>query len=56
MAVAEVGHHDLWQRCQLAVVSVNTDQDRLASTLDRVGGETERSAEIEVLDASTEIL
>jgi len=56
VAVAEVGHHDLRQRCQLAVVSVNTDQDRLVSTLDGVGGETERSAEIEVLDASTEIL
>jgi uncharacterized protein YlxP (DUF503 family) len=51
-----VGHHDLRQRCQLAVVSVNTDHDRLVSTLDSVGGETERSAEIEVLDASTEIL
>jgi uncharacterized protein YlxP (DUF503 family) len=56
VAVAEVGHHDLRQRARLAVVSVNTDEGHLVSTLEAVSGEAERSREIEVLSGETEIL
>ena len=56
VAVAEVGHQDLRQRVRLAVVSVNTDESHLVSTLEAVSSEAERSREIEVVGAETEIL
>jgi uncharacterized protein len=56
VSLAEVEHQDLWQRARLAVVSVNTDHAHLESTLHSVAGEAERSANIQVLDAHTEIL
>jgi uncharacterized protein YlxP (DUF503 family) len=56
VSLAEVEHQDLWQRARLAVVSVNTDHVHLESTLHSVAGEAERAANIQVLDAHTEIL
>ena len=56
VAVAEVGDLGLWQRAQLAVASVNSDEGHLRSTLDGVRGEAERSAEIQVLSAEAELL
>jgi uncharacterized protein YlxP (DUF503 family) len=56
VSVAEVEHRDLWQRSRLAVVSVNTDPDHLASTLDAVNGEAERSRELLVVGSEREIL
>jgi uncharacterized protein YlxP (DUF503 family) len=56
VAVAEVEHQDLWQRARLAVVSVNSDPDHLESTLRRAAAEAETSREIQLLDASTEVL
>jgi len=56
VSVAEVEHQDLWQRARLAVVSVNTDPDHLDTTLRAVATEAERSREIQVLAADTEVL
>ncbi len=56
VSVAEVEHRDLWQRSRLAVVSVNTDPDHLAATLDAVNGEAERSREVLVVGSEREIL
>jgi hypothetical protein len=56
VSVAEVEYQDLWQRARLAVVSVNTDQAHLESTLQAVTGEAEHAREIQVLDVNTEIL
>jgi len=56
VSLAEVEHHDLWQRASLAVVSVNTEQAHLESTLSAVTDEAERAREIAVLSAETEFL
>ena len=56
VSIAEVEHQDLWQRARLAVVSVNTDQQHLESTLQSVVGEAENAREIQLLDANTEFL
>ncbi len=56
VSIAEVEHQDLWQRARLAVVSVNTDQQHLESTLQGVASEAENAREIQLLDASTEFL
>ncbi len=56
VSVAEVEHQDLWQRAQLAVVSVNTDHVHLESTLRSVASEAEHSREILVVDCQMETL
>jgi uncharacterized protein YlxP (DUF503 family) len=56
VSIAEVEHQDLWQRARLAVVSVNTEQDHLESTLQSVVSEAENAREIQLLDAQTEFL
>jgi uncharacterized protein YlxP (DUF503 family) len=56
VALAEVEHQDLWQRARLAVVSVNTDQAHLDTTLSAVVSEAERARNVELLDAHREIL
>ena len=56
VAVAEVEHQDLWQRALLAVVSVNTDQAHLDTTLNAAVNEAERSHLVEVADVHTEVL
>ena len=42
VAVAEVEHHDLWQRAALAVVTVSTDQAHADRELAAVADEIER--------------
>jgi uncharacterized protein YlxP (DUF503 family) len=42
VAVSEVGHHDLWQRAGLAVVTVSTDQPHADRELAAVVDEIER--------------
>jgi len=56
VSVAEVEHQDLWQRATLAVVGVNTDHAHLETTLQGALAEAERVGDLQVLDASTEIL
>jgi len=42
VGVAEVDHHDLWQRAALAVVTVSTDQAHADRELAAVADEIER--------------
>ena len=42
VAVSEVAHHDLWQRAELAVVTVSTDQAHADRELAAVADEIER--------------
>jgi uncharacterized protein YlxP (DUF503 family) len=56
VSVAEVEHQDLWQRTQLAVVAVNTDQTHLESTLRSVADEAARARGAELIDEQVEIL
>ncbi|MGE0456517.1 MAG: DUF503 domain-containing protein [Vicinamibacteria bacterium] len=56
VSVAEVEHQDLWQRATLAVVGVNTDHAHLEKALQGALAEAERVGDLQVLDASTEIL
>ena len=56
VAVAEVAHQDLWQRATLAVVSVNTDQAHLESTLSAVAGEAATARDVELVDQQVELL
>ena len=42
VAVAEVDHHDLWQRSALAVVTVATSDEMVEKTLSSVMNEIER--------------
>ncbi len=56
VSIAEVEHQDLWQRARLAVVSVNTDQGHLESTLDSVAGTAGQARDILLVDSHTELL
>jgi uncharacterized protein YlxP (DUF503 family) len=56
VSVAEVAHQDLWQRAQLAVVSVNTDHGHLEATLQSVAGEAGTARDILLIDSQTEFL
>ena len=42
VAVAEVAHHDLWQRAGLAIVTVGVDDEAAGGTLNSVLSEIER--------------
>jgi uncharacterized protein len=42
IAVAEVEHHDLWQRCGLGIVTVSTDEKHADQELAAVVNEIER--------------
>ncbi len=42
VSVAEVDHHDLWQRSALAIVTVSTDQAHAGRELAAVASEIER--------------
>jgi uncharacterized protein len=42
VAVAEVEHHDLWQRAGLAIVTVSTDESHADRELAAVADEIER--------------
>jgi uncharacterized protein YlxP (DUF503 family) len=42
VSIAEVAHHDLWQRAGLAVVTVGTSDDRAGQTLAAALDEIER--------------
>ena len=42
IAVAEVEHHDLWQRCGLSIVTVSNDEKHADQELAAVANEIER--------------
>lgn len=43
VSIAEVAHHDEWQRATLAVVGVNTERVPLERTLDEIVREVEET-------------
>ena len=54
LAIAEVGHQELWQRASLAVVSVGVARDPIERRFDDVVSEAERSVPGQVLSAERE--
>jgi uncharacterized protein len=56
VSVAEVDHHDLWQRTAIAVAAVGGDQHHLRRVMHEVEKTVDRWLEVEVLDRRLEIL
>ena len=56
VAIAEVEHQDLWQRCKLAVVAVGSEQAIVKRSLQTVVEEVERKGAGVVVSAETEWL
>ena len=54
VAVAEVDHHDKWQRCELAIVTTATDRRTADSQCDKVVRFVERDHRVEIVDAHHE--
>jgi uncharacterized protein YlxP (DUF503 family) len=50
VSVAEVDHHDLWQRSTIAVAVVGADAHHLARVLQQIERRVDAWSEIEVLD------
>jgi hypothetical protein len=50
VSVAEVDHHDLWQRASIAVAVVGPDAQHLARVLQQIERRVDAWAEIDVLD------
>jgi uncharacterized protein YlxP (DUF503 family) len=50
VAVAEVDHHDLWQRTTIGVAAVSAEQYHARRILHEVEKLVERWAEVEVID------
>jgi uncharacterized protein len=51
VAVAEVDHHDLWQRTTIAVSSVAGEAYHVKRVMHEVERHIERWAEVEIIDA-----
>ncbi len=56
VSVAEVDHHDLWQRAAIAVAAVGSEQHHLRRVMHEVEKLVERWAEVEVIDAELQLL
>ena len=55
ISVAEVGHLDKWQRCELAVATVSGQRKSVERTLDAVRERLDREAGVSIIDTHTEI-
>lgn len=55
IAVSEVGMHDVWNRCELAVVTVSPDRKRVDQILSKVALFMEDYGEAVLLDIEQEI-
>jgi len=56
VAVAEVDHHDLWQRAGLAVVTVCNIRDHAQQTVDKVIADVERHGDADIIGIQTQWL
>jgi uncharacterized protein len=56
VSVAEVDHHDLWQRTAIAVAAVGADQHHLRRVMHEVEKLVERWDETEVIAAELRLL
>ncbi len=55
VSVAEVDHHDLWQRTAIAVAAVANEQYHSRQVLHEVEKLVERWAEVELIDAEVSL-
>jgi uncharacterized protein YlxP (DUF503 family) len=56
VSVAEVDHHDLWQRTAIAVAVVGAEQYHLRRIVQQVQALVEGWAEVDVIDIDLELL
>lgn len=56
VSVAEVDHHDLWQRSAIAVAAVGNDQHHLRRVMHEIEKLVERWGEVDVIDAELQLL
>ncbi len=55
VSVAEVDHHDLWQRTAIAVAAVDREQYHARRVMHEVERFVERWAEVEIIAADLEL-
>ena len=55
VSIAEVGHLDKWQRCELAIATVSAERRQVERTLDTVRALLDREPELRVIETQTEI-
>ena len=56
VAVSEVDHQDLWQRSQISVVTVGSDESFLHKVLEQAAEEAERTAPECTIQSNIEIV
>jgi uncharacterized protein len=56
VSVAEVDHHDLWQRTAIAVAAVGGEQYHLRRVMHEVEKTVEAWGEVETIDAELQLL
>ena len=56
VSVAEVDHHDLWQRTAIAVAAVGAEQHHLRRVMHQVEKAVDAWAEVEVIDRELELI
>ena len=56
VSVAEVDHHDLWQRATIAVAAVGADQHHLRRVMHAVEQRVDAWIEVEVIDRELQLL
>ncbi len=56
VSVAEVEHHDLWQRSTIAVACVGAEQHHVRRVLQRIERFVDEWAEVDVIDRELEVL
>jgi uncharacterized protein YlxP (DUF503 family) len=56
VAVSEVDHQDLWQRSQISVVTVGSDENFLHKVLEQAAQEAERTAPECTIQSNIEIV
>ncbi|MGD8414805.1 MAG: DUF503 domain-containing protein [Candidatus Latescibacterota bacterium] len=54
VSVAEVDHHDKWQRCELAIVTASKDRRTADSQCDKVLRFVEGDHRVEIVDVQQE--
>lgn len=55
VAIAEVGHQELWQRATVGVVTISSDRAHLVKQLESVAGEADRLLESDLVRTEIEI-
>jgi uncharacterized protein YlxP (DUF503 family) len=54
VSVAEVDHHDKWQRCELAIVMAASDRSTADSQCEKMLRFVERDRRVEIVDVQQE--